>query len=260
LDKPELGKDVIVPFTAQDADPDRKEYDRTTALKKLISDTLENTNWRLMAEGVSHRLGYVSGRLKGYEREEEFAEAFGKKKETLSKINHGLRAKWAHDPLVSIARMMGKSEATENLRKKRLEKEPEGFHLQESEGAHTCRICQNNVSGKDTWWDLNGVKCLDCQRNIKEGVVPAEVCQDKDIFIKDWQLRTDYSLHPATAKKLRREGLLHGRDLKTKQGATYHTVYLKSENKKFFKKYPRKETMKVEFTNSEEKEIVKETR
>lgn len=74
LDKPEMGKFVIVPFTVQDADSSRKEYDSTTKLRKLIKTTLEDTNWRLMTEGASYRLGYVYGRLKGYEREEDLME------------------------------------------------------------------------------------------------------------------------------------------------------------------------------------------
>lgn len=73
FDKPEMGQHVIIPFTVQEANGTRKEYDTTTTLKKLLKNTLENTNWRLMSEGVSYRLGYVYGRLKGYEREEDLA-------------------------------------------------------------------------------------------------------------------------------------------------------------------------------------------
>ena len=163
--------------------------------------------------------------------------------------------KYAGDPLVSIARMMGQQEATENVRKKRLEKEPEGFHLEESEGVHTCRVCQNNVSGKDTWWDLSGVKCIDCQRNIKEGVIPAEICKDDKLWLKDWQIQNDYSLHAATVGKLRRQGVLHTRELKKMGGSIYLNVYLVKENKEFFKKYPKKEKMKIEFINTERKKI-----
>jgi DNA-directed RNA polymerase subunit M/transcription elongation factor TFIIS len=71
LDKPEIGKYVIVPFMAQDLDTFRKEYDSTNQLKKLLKKALAPTNWRLMSEGVTYRLGYVYGRLKGYEREED---------------------------------------------------------------------------------------------------------------------------------------------------------------------------------------------
>ena len=72
--KPELGKYIIVDFTATDSKDDRKEYDSTNTLKKLIKAALEDTNWRLMSEGIHYRLGIVSGRLKAYEREEELME------------------------------------------------------------------------------------------------------------------------------------------------------------------------------------------
>jgi len=71
FDKPEIEKFVIIPFTVQDTDPERKEYDSKNQLSKLLKKTLEDTNWRLMSEGVTYRLGYVYGRLKGYEREED---------------------------------------------------------------------------------------------------------------------------------------------------------------------------------------------
>lgn len=50
---------------------DRKEYDSTNKLKKLIKVALEETNWRLMTDGIHYRLGILTGRLKAYEREED---------------------------------------------------------------------------------------------------------------------------------------------------------------------------------------------
>lgn len=87
LEKPEMERFVIVPFTVQDADTSRKEYDSTNNLKKLIKRTLENTNWRLMSDDPHYRLGYLSGRLKGYENEEDLMELVRKKKEREAK-NH----------------------------------------------------------------------------------------------------------------------------------------------------------------------------
>lgn len=81
FDKPEMGKFVIVPFTVQDADSSRGSYDSTHKLQKLLKKALEDTNWRLMSEGTSYRMGYVYGRLKGYEREEDLAELHGWKKD-----------------------------------------------------------------------------------------------------------------------------------------------------------------------------------
>ena len=40
-------------------------------LSKAVEKALLNTNWRLMSEGISYRLGYLNGRLRAYEREED---------------------------------------------------------------------------------------------------------------------------------------------------------------------------------------------
>lgn len=74
LGSPEMQKFVIIPFTAQDSDKERKERDSVHQLKKVIESALINTNWRLMSEGISYRMGYVYGRLKGYEQDEDLME------------------------------------------------------------------------------------------------------------------------------------------------------------------------------------------
>jgi len=71
LFKPEIGKEVIIKFTVQDNKEDREEYDSRSQLKKLLKQTLENTNWRLMSDGINYRLGILTGRLKGYENDED---------------------------------------------------------------------------------------------------------------------------------------------------------------------------------------------
>lgn len=69
--KPEIAKDVIVNFTVQDNKMGRGEYDSKIGLQRLIKKIFEETNWRLMSEGVNYRLGILSGRLRGYEREDD---------------------------------------------------------------------------------------------------------------------------------------------------------------------------------------------
>lgn len=71
LEKPIIDRHVIIPFTVQDADDSRKDSDSERHLKRILKKTLEGTNWRLMSEGVSYRLGYLSGRLKGFEHEDD---------------------------------------------------------------------------------------------------------------------------------------------------------------------------------------------
>jgi hypothetical protein len=71
LDKPEMGKDVFVGFNCLDTKSDRNDYDSKKELEKLVKKGLEDTNWRLMSDGISYRLGYLNGRVRAYEREED---------------------------------------------------------------------------------------------------------------------------------------------------------------------------------------------
>lgn len=90
LDKPEMGRDVYVGFSCLDSKSDREDYDSRKTLKKLVDKTLESTNWRLMSDGISYRLGYLNGRVRAYEAEENLKNLVMKskslkKKQTSSK-------------------------------------------------------------------------------------------------------------------------------------------------------------------------------
>jgi hypothetical protein len=85
LDKPEIGKDVIVGFNCLDTKSERNDYDSKKDLERLIKKTLEPTNWRLMTDGISYRLGYLSGRLKAYEQEEDIKNLVMKNKNLIPK-------------------------------------------------------------------------------------------------------------------------------------------------------------------------------
>lgn len=71
FDKPEMGQFVIIDFSVNDMKENRGDYDSKKILKKLIEGILDDTNWRLMSDGVSYRLGILTGRLKAHEREED---------------------------------------------------------------------------------------------------------------------------------------------------------------------------------------------
>lgn len=255
FDKPEIGQYVIVPFTVQDTNSSRKDHVSSSELEKVIKNALEDTNWRLLSNSVMYRLGYLEGKLKGYENEEDMLKLAGKKEETkpLPKIDEEKRRKYEHHNLVQLAQLLGEHEGIERLRKRRLKDEPEGFFLEASEGPYQCGICGEYRPGNEIWWNPEGLRCADCWRNIKEGVIPLlkhRYDNDSDYF-QDWQISSDYGVHSSTARKFRREGLLHGRDLKRKNGSVYYTIYLVSENQEFLKKYPKKERTKVEFINTE---------
>lgn len=74
LDKPDMGRDVYVGFSCLDSKSDRSDYESRKTLKKLVDNALSDTNWRLMSDGISYRLGYLNGRVKAYEGEEALKE------------------------------------------------------------------------------------------------------------------------------------------------------------------------------------------
>ena len=80
FEKPEVGRHITIPFSVLDSDSSRKEGESIKKLQRLIKKALSQTNWRLMSEGISYKLGYLSGRLKGYEEEEDLVKLI--KKET----------------------------------------------------------------------------------------------------------------------------------------------------------------------------------
>ncbi len=69
--KPEMSRDVIINFTVQDNKTDRGEYDSRIQLQRILKKKLEATNWRLMSDGTCYRLGILTGRLRGFESEED---------------------------------------------------------------------------------------------------------------------------------------------------------------------------------------------
>lgn len=73
LGEPVISKDIVVSFSVHDSE-DRSEPQSVGNLSKLIRKTLEGTNWRLMTDGVNYRLGMLTGRLRGYERDDDMLE------------------------------------------------------------------------------------------------------------------------------------------------------------------------------------------
>lgn len=244
FDKPDIGQYVIVPFSVQDSNSSRKDRVSSSELEKVIKTVLEDTNWRLLSNSVMYRLGYLKGQLKGYEQEEDMLKLAGKKEEPKpkSRIDDSKRQKYASNNLVQLARLLGEHDGIEAMRKRRLEKKPDGFLLNDGKVGYTCGVCSGSFPGENIWWDLRGIRCGDCQRNLKEDIVPIEIFEDDygyDVVIKSWNFRDNYGVHPSSVKRLRREGLLHGRDLKRVDGTVYYTIYLVSENQEFLKKYPK---------------------
>lgn len=80
FENPQIDRYVIVPFTVQDEKKSRKKDKSIKDLRRIFNFTLDNLNWRLMSDGIEYRMGYLKGRLKGYENDDELAK-FNKKKD-----------------------------------------------------------------------------------------------------------------------------------------------------------------------------------
>ena len=76
-------------------------------------------------------------------------------------------------------------------RKKKLEENPRGYHL---EGSFSCTICGSHTPEGDNWYDEYGIKCLVCQKAIDEGEIPATVASDKESWYSKYDLESRFSL------------------------------------------------------------------
>lgn len=62
--------EIVLEFTVRDTE-DREDYDSRKALQKVIEKVLGNTNWSLINQSISYRLGLLTGRIRGVESEED---------------------------------------------------------------------------------------------------------------------------------------------------------------------------------------------
>lgn len=241
---PTIDRYVSVPFTVQDSNSKRHEQQSILAIYDLLKTTLKDTNWRVSKDTLSYRLGFISGTLKGYESENDLLKLFGQEqpKKPKSKLDPKLREKYEHHNYVQLVRLCAKHDAKENIRKRRLKDEPEGFFFERGEGGYTCGICGRSQYSEDIWWREDGLRCRDCWRNIQDGVIPV-LDLKKERWEKEFFGRyeiTERGIHPSSIRKLRRDRTLVGRDLRDVSGSLYCTIYLVSENEEFLDKFPLK--------------------
>jgi len=77
FEQPQMERIVSVGFSIEDP-TNQSEYESRQKLSKIIKKGLENTNCRLMSDGIDYRLGILTGRLRIYEKEEDLVELIKK--------------------------------------------------------------------------------------------------------------------------------------------------------------------------------------
>lgn len=238
LGKPEISDQVIVPFTIEDI-INRRNSQSEKELTKLLKQALESTNWRLVSNTIQYRLGYLTGRLKGYERQDDLTALYKTTPQSVTKpLDPAKEEKYGLSSPVQLARIFASVAGREKIREMRLKDEPKGFLLNdEPDRQYTCSICNTSMHGNEAWWDLNGVKCLNCQRNVEKKNIPAEIAKNHDLWFSYSDLDWSFGIKGPTARKMFRLGELNGIELKDSDGKVYHTVFLVAENGEFLKKH-----------------------
>ncbi len=155
----------------------------------------------------------------------EFKEIY---KDQYNKELSDAEASEAANNLVDFFKLLYDCHIKELKRKRRLKKEPEGFHL--TDGEYNCCICHKLISREETWYDKWGIKCLYCQKAVKEGLIPSFVCHDRDSWYAMWELESKFGIKNQTVRKLVREGKLIARIVPYENGNPYEYIFLKKEN------------------------------
>jgi len=113
----------------------------------------------------------------------------------------------------------------------KLERFPDGFHYEEKKA---CVICSRVVSGKQSWFDKHGLKCIPCQRALESGIIPYEAAQSKDSFYTAIELELDFGLRGKMLKLWKKDGTIRSRIIPNLDGkGTYFDLFLLSDNEKF---------------------------
>ncbi len=111
--------------------------------------------------------------------------------------------------------------------KRRLKKEPDGFPV---DGQYSCLICGNSITPENGWYDKWGQKCLLCTKAVKDGTIPAFICEGRDSYYSLWHLKDKFGIKTSAAKKLAKEGKLKARIVLTEDGRPHEYIFLKKEN------------------------------
>ena len=82
---PEIEQSTTLYFTVQDDKSYREEYNSKKNLKKIIQKELGPTNWRLMSEKITYRMGILQGRLRGYDGDESLVNLIKRKSKSSDK-------------------------------------------------------------------------------------------------------------------------------------------------------------------------------
>lgn len=157
----------------------------------------------------------------------EFQDLF--EKEYGRKISWSEAAESANN-LVGLVKLLMDLDMEERRRKHRLETEPKGFHM--DDGIRNCPLCYSQMSGKQTWYDKYGMKCMTCQKALDKKKIPASIFKDKDK--NTWYSMSEFDwyfgIKSSAIRKFVRQGKLKMRTVPLENGGTHFEFFLIKDN------------------------------
>ncbi len=126
--------------------------------------------------------------------------------------------------LTNYAKLVYDCALTDLERKKKLEENPKGFHL-EGKG-YTCFVCHDSISDEQTWYDENGIKCLTCQDALDKNIIPVSVVSDHDSWYSMHDFEQSFFMKPNAVRRFVKEGLLKPRIIPNTSSKTHFQLFL----------------------------------
>ena len=131
--------------------------------------------------------------------------------------------------LARFAEIMLDSYQEDQRRKKKLEENLKGFHL---EGiGYTCFICGGSISNEETWYDKYGIKCLVCQKAIDKKIIPAGAAKNKDSWYSKYDLKSRFNIDRHVLARFVKQGILKPRIVPNESGRPHIQIFLIKDNK-----------------------------
>lgn len=185
---------------------------------------------------------------------EEFKEIY--KKKTGKKLNDQEAYESAQN-LINLFKILWECDKKDKRKQYRLKTEPNGFPVA---GTYNCIVCHTYINETTGWYDEYGQKCFPCRRAVKEKIIPAFVCKNSDSYYMIWQLKSNFNIHPQTARKLIRQGVFKARVITNDNGQPHEYILLKKENPKLVDPEKRSPALKSYHRNRDKvfKKLIKE--
>jgi len=146
--------------------------------------------------------------------------------------------------LEQAGKFMEEWKIKEDALKKKLEENPDGFHL---EGAgYTCAICRDNTPEGDNWYDKYGIKCLVCQKAIENKEIPAHLNYDREDWYSEYDIESSFNSKASTLRSWVKKGILKQRVISRFGQGQHAQIFLIEDNKDIL---PPKELVKSHMVN-----------